>query len=46
MMKKTFWLALGAAVLLSACNTVAGFGADVQKAGSKLEQSAERHNAQ
>ena len=31
--------------LLSACNTVSGFGEDVQKAGNKLEQSADRHGA-
>ena len=45
MLKKTVWLAMAAAVLLCACNTVSGFGEDVQKAGSKLEQSADRHGA-
>ena len=45
MLKKTVWLAMAAAVLLSACNTVSGFGEDVQKASSKLEQSADRHGA-
>ena len=45
MLKKTVWLAMAAAVLLSACNTVSGFGEDVQKAGNKLEQSADRHGA-
>ena len=45
MLKKTVWLAMAAAVLLSACNTVSGCGEDVQKAGNKLEQSADRHGA-
>ena len=39
MLKKTVWLAMAAAVLLSACNTVSGFGEDVQKAGSKLAKA-------
>lgn len=34
-------LALGA--LLSACNTMEGFGKDVQKGGEKIENSAD-HN--
>ena len=45
MLKKTVWLAMAAAGLRSACNTVSGFGEDVQKAGNKLEQSADRHGA-
>ncbi len=44
-MKKLILAALTAMTLLSACNTVAGFGEDVQKAGGKLENSAEKHGA-
>lgn len=34
-------LALFSMGMLSACNTVAGAGKDVQKAGEKVEQKAE-----
>lgn len=44
-MKKLTLIALTAMTLLSACNTVSGFGQDVSKAGDKLEQSADRHGA-
>ncbi|UOO81118.1 entericidin A/B family lipoprotein [Uruburuella testudinis] len=44
-MKKLILITLTAMSLLSACNTVSGFGEDVQKAGSKLEQSADRNGA-
>ena len=32
-----------AALALSGCNTVAGAGKDLQKAGTKIEKAAERH---
>ena len=35
-------LALAAPLLVSACNTVAGFGKDVAKVGDKVEESAEK----
>ncbi|MFT4257188.1 MAG: entericidin A/B family lipoprotein [Pseudoxanthomonas sp.] len=31
------------AMLVAGCNTVAGVGKDVQKAGEKVEDSAEKH---
>lgn len=34
-------IALLAAFALSGCNTVRGFGQDVKKAGSELEEAAE-----
>lgn len=34
-------LALVAAFALSGCNTVKGFGQDVKKAGSELEEAAD-----
>jgi predicted small secreted protein len=37
---KTIATLLAVAFLLAACNTVRGFGQDVQKAGAKLEQKA------
>ena len=40
-MKKLFVLVL-ACITLSACNTVKGFGQDVQKAGEKLEDAAKK----
>ena len=42
-MKKLILTALAAVTILTACNTVSGFGRDVSKAGNKLEQSADRH---
>ncbi|WP_312266131.1 entericidin A/B family lipoprotein [Neisseria sp.] len=41
-MKKLVLAALASMFLLSACNTVSGFGQDVSKAGNKLEEAAER----
>ena len=35
-------LAVAAAVLLSACNTVKGVGQDIQKAGEKIEGAARK----
>ena len=37
---KTIWIALAAAMLLAGCNTVAGVGKDVQKAGQAVERAA------
>jgi predicted small secreted protein len=34
---------LGAASLLSACNTTAGAGKDISKAGAAIEKSAKEH---
>jgi entericidin A len=33
---------LAAACVLAGCNTMRGFGQDVQKAGEKIEQKAKR----
>ncbi|WP_416190839.1 entericidin A/B family lipoprotein [Neisseria sp. CCUG12390] len=41
-MKKTVLAAIAAVLILSACNTVSGFGKDVSKAGDKLESAADR----
>ncbi|MDO4248838.1 MAG: entericidin A/B family lipoprotein [Neisseria sp.] len=41
-MKKLVLAALASMFLLSACNTVSGFGQDVSKAGNKLEEAADR----
>jgi entericidin A len=38
-MKKLFALALIASYLMG-CNTVAGFGKDIEKVGSKMENAA------
>ncbi|MDB5752315.1 MAG: entericidin [Ramlibacter sp.] len=39
---KTIVTLLAAAFLLAGCNTVRGFGQDVQKAGEKLEDKARK----
>ena len=36
------FLALAAALVLGGCNTVEGAGKDIQKAGEKLEDAADR----
>ncbi len=41
-MKKLIAAILGAAFLLSACNTMEGFGRDVQSGGKKIEEKAEK----
>jgi entericidin B len=41
-MKAIIAIILGAFVL-SACNTMEGFGQDVQAGGKKIERSAEQH---
>jgi entericidin A len=40
-MKKLFALSI-IAMLLTACNTMEGFGKDVQKVGSKVEGAAKK----
>ncbi len=42
---KTFTVlfVLTAVFYLTACNTMAGFGRDMQKSGEAIERSAERH---
>jgi len=35
------WLMIA---MLAGCNTVSGFGKDVQKLGRKMEEAADRHN--
>jgi predicted small secreted protein len=40
-MKKAIAAILGAAFLLTACNTMEGFGRDVEKTGDKIEQKAQ-----
>ena len=39
-MKKAIAAILGAAFLLTACNTMEGFGRDVERTGNKIEQKA------
>lgn len=40
-MKKVIAAILGAAFLISGCNTVEGFGRDVEKVGDKIEHKAQ-----
>jgi predicted small secreted protein len=40
---KTIAALLVIGFLLAACNTVQGFGQDLKKAGSSIEDSASRH---
>ena len=42
-MKKLIAAILASSFLLTACNTMEGFGRDVEKTGDKIEQSAQRH---
>ena len=42
MKKITAILFASACLVLAGCNTVSGFGKDVQKAGEKVEDSAEK----
>lgn len=39
---KNIFLLLLSVLLLNACHTVEGFGKDVQKVGSKMEEAAKR----
>ena len=41
--KITFAALLAVSALVAACNTMEGAGRDVQRAGTKLENSAERN---
>ncbi|MFD1244800.1 small secreted protein [Paralysiella testudinis] len=45
-MKKFLLIAVAAMTVLAGCNTVKGAAQDVQKVGTKVEQSAERHGAE
>ena len=40
-MKKAIAAIIGAAFLLGACNTMEGFGRDVEKVGDKIEHKAQ-----
>lgn len=42
-MKKLIAAILAGSFLLTACNTMEGFGRDVEKTGDKIEKSAQRH---
>lgn len=42
-MKRLIAALIGASFLLSACNTMEGFGRDVEKGGQKIEKSAEKN---
>jgi predicted small secreted protein len=42
MMTKTITALIAAAFVLAGCNTMKGFGQDVQKAGEKIEDSAKK----
>ena len=39
---KTLLIMLAALFALSACNTMEGFGKDIEKLGSKIEEKAKR----
>ncbi|MBM3115590.1 MULTISPECIES: entericidin A/B family lipoprotein [Jeongeupia] len=41
-MKSIFLLAVVAALTLSGCNTMKGFGQDVQKVGGKIENAGSK----
>ncbi|WP_373779125.1 entericidin A/B family lipoprotein [Glaesserella sp.] len=43
-MKKLVLIVLTSLTMLTACNTVSGFGKDVEKAGGKLQESAEKYS--
>jgi predicted small secreted protein len=42
-MKKLIAAILAGSFLLTACNTMEGFGRDVEKTGDKIEKSAQKH---
>jgi predicted small secreted protein len=42
-MLKTIAAILSAAFMLTACNTMEGFGRDVEKTGDKIEKKAQQH---
>ena len=43
-MKRVLAALIGAAFLLTACNTMEGVGRDVQAGGKKVEKEAAEHN--
>jgi entericidin A len=42
LMKKLIAAVIAGSFLLTACNTMEGFGRDVEKTGDKIEQKAKR----
>ena len=42
-MKKLIAAILAGSFMLAACNTMEGFGRDVEKTGDKIEKSAQRN---
>lgn len=42
-MTRIFLASIAVAVFLSGCNTVQGVGKDVERAGEKVQDSAQRH---
>jgi entericidin A len=42
-MKKLLAAIIAGSFLLTACNTMEGFGRDVEKTGDKIENSAQKH---
>lgn len=44
-MKRLIAALIGASFLLAACNTMEGFGRDVEKGGQKIENSAEKNKS-
>ena len=41
-MMKTIAMLIAAAFVLAGCNTMKGFGEDMQKAGQKIEETAKK----
>ena len=41
-MRKALFVLIASAYVLAGCNTMAGMGQDVQKAGEKVEDSAKK----
>jgi predicted small secreted protein len=41
-MRKSLLLLLGVALLVSACNTISGFGRDVEKVGESIQRKSSR----
>ena len=41
-MKRLSWVLMVAFALLAGCNTMSGFGQDMQKAGSGIENAAKK----
>jgi predicted small secreted protein len=41
-MNRLTWIVLSAMLVLAGCNTISGVGQDVQKAGEKIEDAANK----